>query len=200
MPSFSIATSSFEDVLKFHDAIENESLQFYFELGINTAIRPEHLLRLTKKLFDTKNRMINTWQKSFSKKNFFFSFYTEDLAPKVESYIKGMKDEDYIFGFSNRFVEKQFAKASKKSKVKITPKMMRKFTTNWLRRHGLISEDVDAVTSHLPYSIIARHYLDSSRIHEEYDKAMSEIRFFSNSKDSQSFFEESQTTKGDVKA
>jgi integrase len=178
MPSFSIATPSFEDVLKFHDAIEENSVRFYFELGINTAIRPEHMLKLTKRLFDVQNRMVNTWQKTFSKKNFFFSFYTEDLKPKVELYVKDLPNgESVLFPFSMRYVQKRFIQASEKSGIQIQPKMMRKFTTNWLRRHGMIPEDVDAITSHLPYSVVARHYLDSSRIHQEYDRAMQEIKF-----------------------
>jgi integrase len=178
MPSFSIATPSFEDVLRFDGAIRNDNIRFYFEFGINTAIRPEHLLRLTKRLIDSQNRMVNTWMKNFSKKNFFFSFYTEDLSEKVEKYVENLKPNDPLFPFSMRYIGKEFTYASEKSKVKITPKMMRKFTTNWLRRHGLISEDVDAITSHLPYSIVARHYLDSSRIHEEYDRAMTDIKFY----------------------
>lgn len=177
MPDFNIATPSFDDVLKFDRAIRNERVRFYFRLGIVSAIRPEHLLRLTKRLFDTQNRMINTFQKKFTKKNFFFSFYTENLAPQVEAFLAKLKDNDLLFPIAERYIQKEFVEASKKSGVKIEPKMCRKFATNWLRRHGLISEDVDAITSHLPYSVVARHYLDTSRIHQEYDNAMKDIIF-----------------------
>ena len=173
MPNFDIATPSLEDVKAFRNALDTE-YKFYFELGIMTAIRPEHLLRLTKKLFDTRNRQVNTWQKTFSKKNFFFSFYTESFAPKVEAYLKTLPSPDspLFETLIHRSIQKAFVRASAKSGVKIMPKTMRKFTTNWLRRHGMISEDVDALTSHLPYSVVARHYLDHSRIKEEYDRAM----------------------------
>jgi intergrase/recombinase len=175
MPNFDISTPSYEDVLKFRDALDND-YKFYFELGIMTAIRPEHLLRLFKRLFDKPNRMVNTWQKTFSKKNFFFSFYTEGFKPKVEAYLSTLSNnESLLFEFPLRTVQKAFVRASVKCGVHITPKTMRKFTTNHLRRHGMLAEDVDAITSHLPYSVVARHYLDHSRIKEEYDKAMNSI-------------------------
>jgi integrase len=178
MPNFSIATPSFEDMLKLHDTITNDRVKFYFELGIVSAIRPEHLLRLTKRLFDKPNRMINTWQKVFTKKNFFFSFYTENLRPKVEAYLDSLpKPESQLFPLSTRYIQKEFVRASEKSGIHIQPKMLRKFATNWLRRHGMISEDVDAITSHLAYSVVARHYLDHSRIKAEYDTAMKDIIF-----------------------
>jgi hypothetical protein len=178
MPNFSIATPSFEEMLKFHDALGNERLKFYFELGTVSVIRPEHLLRLTKRLFDRPNRMINTWQKTFSKKNFFFSFYTENMRLKVETYLDSLpKSDSLLFPLTPRYVQKEFERTSEKCGIQITPKMMRKFTTNWLRRHGMIPEDVDAITSHLPYSVVARHYLDNSRIKSEYDNAMKDIIF-----------------------
>lgn len=197
MPNFDISTPSFEDVLKFHDAIENERVRFYFELGIVSAIRPEHLLRLTKKLFDRPNRMINTWQKVFTKKNFFFSFYAENLRPKVEAYLDTLpKTDSLLFPLSTRYIQKEFVRTSEKCGIQITPKMMRKFATNWLRRHGMISEDVDAITSHLAYSVVARHYLDNSRVKAEYDNAMKEIIFPLNLQDSKSFLTESKREKG----
>jgi integrase len=199
MPNFNIATPSFEDVLKFHDAISNDRVKFYFELGIVSAIRPEHLLRLTKKLFDKPNRMINTWMKTFGKKNFFFSFYTENLKAKVEAYLDTLpKADSQLFPLTSRYIQKEFVRASEKSGISITPKMLRKFTTNWLRRHGMIAEDVDAITSHLPYSVVARHYLDNSRIKAEYDMAMKEIIFSFNLMGSKSFLAESITEKVDV--
>jgi hypothetical protein len=39
----------------------------------------------------------------------------------------------------------------------------------------MIPEDVDAITPHLPYSVVARHYLDHSRIKQKYDRAMKDI-------------------------
>jgi integrase len=196
MPNFSIATPSFEEILKFHDAISNDRVKFYFELGIVSAIRPEHLLRLTKKLFDRPNRMINTWQKTFGKKNFFFSFYTENLRPRVETHLDSLpKPDSLLFPLSTRYIQKEFVRASEKSGILITPKMMRKFATNWLRRHGMIPEDVDAITSHLAYSVVARHYLDNSRIKAEYDSAMKDIIFSFDLEDSKSFLMESITEK-----
>jgi hypothetical protein len=131
MPNFSIATPSFKEMLKFHDAIENDRIRFFFELGTVSAIRPEHLTRLTKKLFDKQNRMINTWQKVFSKKNFFFSFYPQSLAPRVEAYLDSLpKPDSQLFPMCNRYIQKEFVKASEKSGVSITPKMLRKFAAN----------------------------------------------------------------------
>jgi hypothetical protein len=184
MPNFDISTPDYESVLKFRDALDSDKMRFYFELGIMIAIRPEHLLRLQKRLFDTPNRMVNTWQKTFSKKNFFFSFYTEAFKPKVEAYLSTLPNPDsLLFDMPLRTVQKAFVRATQKSGVHMTPKLMRKFTTNWLRRHGMIPEDVDAITSHLPYSVVARHYIDHSRIKQEYDRAMKDLDFTESAKD-----------------
>jgi len=176
MPTFNIATPSLEEMLTFGKAIENKRVQAFYYLGIVSAIRPEHMLRLKKGLFDKNNNMINTWMKEFSNKNFFFSFYTQDSKAYIEKYLATITDNNVLFPIGKRYIIKQFDKASIKTGIKITPKTMRKFTTNWLRRHGMISEDVDAITSHTPQTIVAKHYMDVSRIHEEYDRAMQDIK------------------------
>jgi intergrase/recombinase len=176
MPSFNISTPSLQDMVTFGKAIQNERVQTYYYLGIVSAIRPEHMLRLTKGLFDAQNNMINTWMKTFGKKNFFFSFYTNDSKAYIEKYLATITDNNLIFPIGKRYIQKQFEKARKTTNIKITPKIMRKFTTNWLRRHGMIEEDVNVLTGHTPQSIIAKHYMDVSRIHEEYDRAMTDIK------------------------
>jgi len=176
MPSFSIATPSLEDMIKFGKAITHKRTRIYYYLGVTSAIRPEHLLRLRKSLFDKNNNMVNTWQKTFGKKNFFFSFYTNEVKPMIEQYLETLPMDSLLFPYQYRFVQDEFERTSKRCGFKMSPKMMRKFCTNWLRRHGMISEDVDAITSHMPKSVIAKHYLDMSRIKQEYDKATSELK------------------------
>lgn len=176
MPTFSIKTPDLKDMVTFGKAIENKRIQVYYYLGCVSAIRPEHLLRLTVKLFDTKNNMINTFMKTFGKKNFFFSFYTPEIKPLIEQYISTIPDNEFLFPIGSRYIIKEFEKTSKQCGIKITPKMMRKFSTNWLRRHGMISEDVDVITSHVPKSVVAKNYLDVSRIHEEFDRATADLK------------------------
>jgi integrase len=176
MPSFSIATPSLEDMVKFGKAIRHKRTRIYYYLGCVSAIRPEHLLRLRKGLFDKQNNMINTWQKTFGKKNFFFSFYTEEVKSMIEEYLDKLPMDSLLFPYQYRFCQDEFERTSKRCGFKMSPKMMRKFCTNWLRRHGMISEDVDAITSHMPKSVIAKHYLDMSRIKQEYDKATQDLK------------------------
>jgi len=179
MPSFSIATPNLEDMVKFGKAIHHKRTKIYYYLGCVSAIRPEHLLRLRKSLFDKQNNMINTFQKTFGKKNFFGSFYTNEVKPMIEQYLDTLPMDSLLFPYAYRFVQDEFERASKRSGIKITPKMMRKFSTNWLRRHGMISEDVDFITSHMPKSVVAKHYLDISRIKSEYDKATQNLKLLS---------------------
>ena len=176
MPTFSVKTPSLEDMVSFGKALTNERIKIYYYLGTVSAIRPEHLLRLRKGLFDRENNMINTFMKTFGKKNFFFSFYTQETKAMIESYLDTITDNNLLFPICNRYIQKEFVKASKKSGIKIVRKTMRKFTTNWLRRHGMIEEDVNVITSHTPQTIIAKHYVDVSRIHEEYNRAMTELK------------------------
>ena len=181
MPSFSIKSPSLEQMIKFGKAIENERIQVYYYMGIVSAIRPEHLLRLTKGLFDTENRMINTWMKTFGKKNFFFSFYTEETKPLIEKYLATIPDNELIFPIGKRYICKEFCKASIASGIKIYPKTMRKFITNWLSRHGMIPQDVDAITSHLSHRVVATNYVDSAImvLRENYDDATKDLKLLS---------------------
>ena len=178
MPSFSIKSPSLEQMVKFGKAIENERIRVYYYLGVVSAIRPEHLLRLRKGLFDTENRMINTWMKTFGKKNFFFSFYTEETKPLIEKYLATIPDNKVLFPIGKRYICKEFCKASIASGIKITPKTMRKFMTNWLSRHGMIPMDVDAITSHLSHRVVATNYVDSAImvLRENYDESTKDMK------------------------
>jgi hypothetical protein len=176
MPSFSIATPSLEEMQKFGKAITHKRTKIYYYLGVTSAIRPEHLLRLRKSLFDKSNNMVNTWMKTFGKKNFFFSFYTDEVKKLIEEYVDSLPTDSLLFPYAYRFVQDEFERTSKRCGFKMSPKMMRKFASNWYRRHGMIIEDVDAITSHMPKSVIAKHYLDISRIHEEYTKATRDMK------------------------
>lgn len=129
MPSFSISTPSLEDMVTFGKALDNERVQVYYYLGVVSAIRPEHLLRLRKGLFDKSNNMINTFMKTFGKKNFFFSFYTQETKALIETYLSTIKGNDLIFPIGNRYIPKEFTDASEKTGIKIVRKTMRKFTT-----------------------------------------------------------------------
>jgi intergrase/recombinase len=180
MPSFNVRTPSLEEVVIFDKNIKNEQVRLFYRLAIVSGIRPEHITRLTKGLIDTKTRTINTWLKTYSKKNFFISYYTQDLAPQLEEHLKTLKTpETPLFDITNRGIQKEFRKTVARCGVQITPKTCRKFLTNWVRRHGMIREDVDALTSHLPQSIVARHYLDIfENLKDEYDKATKDLHFF----------------------
>lgn len=175
MPTFNIATPTLQEMIDFGKALNPEIQPFYY-IGLVSAIRKEHLLRLTKNLFDTQNNMINTFMKTFSKKNFFFSFYTIDSKAYIEKYLSTLEPDELLFKQNKRTIIKEFKKARCKTGLQIYPKTMRKFTTNYLRRHGMISEDVDIITSHVPKSIVANHYLDTSRLKEEYQRAMQDIK------------------------
>ena len=177
MPTFNIKTPSLEEVKKFGESIDNPIVKLYYRLGVVSAIRPEHLLRLTKGLIDRQNNMINTFQKTFSQKNFFFSYYTDEIKKDLETFLDTLPTNDtLLFQLGYRGIQKAFVRAAKQSGIIITPKTMRKFSTNWLRRHGMIPEDVDVITSHVPKSIVQRHYLDSSRVKEEYDVATKDLK------------------------
>jgi len=134
MPTFSIKIPSLEQIQKFGKEITHKRIQLYFYTGIVTAIRPQHLLRLTKGLFDRENNMITTWQKTFGIKNFFFSFYTDEVKPLIEAHLDTLQnDNEPVFNLDYRYTQKVFRKTSKKTGVKMTPKTMRKFATNWFR-------------------------------------------------------------------
>jgi hypothetical protein len=136
MPTFGIKTPSLEEMQTFGKAIENERICMYYYIGSVTTIRPEHLTRLYKSLFDRQNNMINTFQKTFGKKNFFFGFYIPEIKPMLEAYLDSSPSgNSLLFPLCSRYIQKEFEKASKKCGVKITPKTIRKFCTNWLRRN-----------------------------------------------------------------
>ena len=177
MPNFSIKSPSLSDMVRFGKAITNKRIQVYYYLGVVSAIRPEHLCRLSKNLFDTENRMINTWMKTFGKKNFFFSFYTQETKDIIEDFLKGIPENELLFPIGYRRIEFIFERASDRCGIRMTPKAMRKFTTNWLSRHGMIPMDVDAITSHLSHRVVATNYVDNAilTLRDEYDKVTKDL-------------------------
>jgi len=178
LPTFNIEVRTLEQVREFGKCIQNRKVRVYYYLGTVSAIRPKHLLRLTKGLFDKSNNMIRTWQKEYGRKNFFFSYYTDEVKPLIEAYLDELPTEDSkLFPIGYRFIQDEFERASKKSGIKITPKDCRKFATNWLRRHGLLQEDVDILTGHVQKSrIVILHYLDHSRLQQDYRRAVNELK------------------------
>jgi integrase len=181
MPNFSIKSPSLKEMVDFGKALSNNRIQVYFYLGVVSGIRPAHLRRLTKELFDTDNRMINTWMPTFGRKNFFFSFYTEETKQLIEDYLKEIPDNGLLFPLGYRRIEFLFEKASERCGTWITPKMMRKFFTNWVSRHGMNQMDVDAITSHLSHRVVATNYVDNAILvlRDEYDKATKELKLLS---------------------
>jgi len=197
IPTFSIRTPSLEEIQIFYEALDDSKIKLYYHLATVSAIRPEHLLKLTKGLFDRRNNMINTFQKEYSQKNFYFSYYSDELKPSLEAYLDTLPTADTpLFNIGKRWLLKKFKKAKDKTGILITPKTLRKFATNWFRRHGMIPEDVDAITGHTPKSIVARHYLDCSRIKEEYDRATKDLKLIESKKEQDDWKEKAQKELG----
>jgi integrase len=179
LPSFlSIRVPSLEQIRAFDKALTHEEINLFYRLAIVSAVRPQHILRLTKKLFDLENRQINTWQKEYGRKNFFLSFWTPELDAQLKKHLATLKNDEPLFKLNYRYIQKVFERTSKKVGFQITPKTPRKFCTTWLLRHGMITQQVNILTSHMPQSIIESNYLDlTSDLKEQYDLATKDLRF-----------------------
>jgi hypothetical protein len=176
MPEFSRKAPPKEDMITFGKAIKNKKVQLYYYVSIASAMRPEHVLRLTKNLFDTRHRIINTWMKQFSNKNFFFAFYTEELKPLIEQHLSTLGDNDLVFDLGVRYLQKEYCKVSEQTGIKITPKTPRKFMTTYLKRnpdYRMVNDDVNLITSHTPSDVVQKWYQDNDPLDlkNEYDKA-----------------------------
>lgn len=184
MPTFSRKAPDKDDMITFGKAIKNKKVQMYYYVSVVSAMRPEHVLRLTKNLFDTRHRTINTWMKEFSNKNFFFAFYTEELKPLIEEHLSTIADTDLVFDFGKRYLQKEYLKVSEETGIKITPKIPRKFMTTYLKRnpdYRMINDDVNLITSHTPADVVQKWYQDNDPLdlRVEFDKATVNLKLLS---------------------
>lgn len=184
MPSFSRKAPDKDDMIAFGKAIKNKKVQLYYYISVVSAMRPEHVLRIRKNLFDTRHRVINTWMKEFSNKNFFFAFYTEELKPLIEEHLSTIAGNDLVFDLGMRYLQKEYCKVSEETGIKITPKTPRKFMTTYLKRnpdYRMINDDVNLITSHTPADVVQKWYQDNDPLDlkNEFDKATVNLKLLS---------------------
>jgi len=113
-------------------------------------------------------------EKRSKTKRVWLSFYNDEAEMVLKQYLPTRNPSDSrLFQINERNLEVALKKAYQKTKIKITPQILREWFACEIGRLGVPDRYVDAFCGRVPRSILARHYTDSSpeRLKEIYDKA-----------------------------
>ena len=107
-------------------------------------------------------------------KHAWISFYNSEAEKDVNAYLSSRKDLDpRLFPLSKRHVLRIFTRTREKTRIKITPQLLRYWFCCEMGNLGVQDRYVDAFCGRVPRSILAKHYTDYSpdRLKLIYDQA-----------------------------
>jgi integrase len=158
----------------FYDALPNLKYKAMFLLIASSGLRKGEVLSLKVSDLDFENRMVRVLHSSRTKRSW-ISFFNEEAKKALLKYIKAsnLKPEDKLFREGKNRVVRPFIGVKKKTKLNITPQILREWFACEMGRLGVPDRYVDAFCGRVPRSILARHYTDFSpeKLKEIYDKA-----------------------------
>lgn len=165
-----------EDLQKFYKHIDGRAEEKYralFLIKATSGLRTGELANLTMENVTLEKNMIEPNHNSSTKRSY-ISFYNSEAKKALKRFLPVRKEGDErLFQVGNSRIQRKFRKVSKKSGIKITPKMLRKWFTKQMQKAKVAGEYIDAFCGRLPKTIRAQHYTDfsSGRLKEVYEKA-----------------------------
>ncbi|KXA94084.1 hypothetical protein AKJ38_01995 [candidate division MSBL1 archaeon SCGC-AAA259I14] len=162
-----------QNLRKFYQDIQSDKYRAIFLFYASSGLRTSEVLNLTMEDVDFEKRMLIPKNRSRTKKSY-VSFYNSESEEALDKFLPQRKpDDDKIFQVSRNVVAKTFRRISKRSGVKITPKMLRKWFCEKMRRLNVDRGYIDAFCGRVPKTVLDSHYSDFSpeRLKEVYEKA-----------------------------
>jgi integrase len=157
----------------FYNTIENPKYRVIFLMYATSGLRSSELLELTIGDIDEEMQMLLPRKESDVKKTW-VSFYNKEAKYAYEEF-KPRRDPDdtRLFQAAKPTVNTIFRRLSKKSDVKITPQILRRWFASEMSSLGVDSSYVDAFCGRTPSSVLEKHYLDYSprKLKQIYDGA-----------------------------
>jgi len=164
------------DLKRFFDALDHLKYQTAFLLYASSGLRKTELLKLTIADVDIETRLIiprNTHETSTTK-NTWVTCFNAEAQTYLKRFLANRRDNDSrLIPVSQIALERAFRKASQRSGVKITVKVLREWFCCQLGELGVPDRYVDTFCGRVPKSVLARHYTDYSpeKLKRIYDKA-----------------------------
>jgi len=162
-----------EDLRTFFDALESVDDKALFLFFASSGLRRNEVLNLQLSDIDHDKRVCYPNHESRTK-NSFFGFFNDETNEHLEEWIKVKGPRSLrIFPMSSTRRYKPFKDAREKTKLEITPKVLRFWFANEMAKQGVPDRFIDAFQGRVPRSVLARHYTDYSvdNLKAIYDKA-----------------------------
>jgi integrase len=162
-----------EDLRTFFDALESVDDKALFLFFASSGLRRNEVLNLQVSDVDIGKEVCYPNHQSRTK-NSYFGFFNGEASEYLEKWIniKGSRSLR-IFPMSSTRRYKPFEAARERTKLEITPKVLRFWFANEMARLGVPDRFIDAFQGRIPRSVLARHYTDYSvnNLKAIYDKA-----------------------------
>jgi len=153
-----------DELAQFFEALPNTKAKTVFLLYASTGLRKSEIFNAT--INQEMRAIAPNNHEQYSTKNAYVSFYNTE----TEQYLKQI---NYNLKVSEVSVRRWFKIAYNKTKIRITPQMLRQWFCVAMTDLGVSDRYIDCFCGRTPHSILARHYTDYSpkKLKEVYDKA-----------------------------
>ncbi|MFH1821757.1 MAG: site-specific integrase [Methanobacteriota archaeon] len=163
------------DLNQFYEALERPFERAVFLMLATSGLRRDEVASLKVGDIDLDKRMVLPNMTSTTTKKRWASFFNHETEQALMEYLngQGVNGDQRLFPWRGDRIDKWFKNASKKSGIKITPKVLRDWFCSEMGELGVADRYVDAFCGRVPRSVLARHYTDFSpeRLKRIYDNA-----------------------------
>jgi len=161
-----------DEINVFFNAINNLRDRTIFLFFASSGLRRHELLEINLSDVDFNKRML-TPKSSGTTKLTWISFYNKEAEQLLNEYLKVRPKSKRLFPHSYYGVKKIWNEARLKTKLKITPQVLREWFAEEMSQLGVSDRYIDAFCGRIPRSVLARHYTDyrPDKLRLIYDKA-----------------------------
>jgi len=162
------------DLQNFYEALDSKIGRALFLVYASSGLRKREVLSLRRSDVDFSKRMIIPNCHEGETKHSYLSFFNEETEKALTEYLWTRKNyNSRLFRIGSHPFLDLWEKAYVKSKVKVTPQVLREWFCSEMVAKGVSDCYVDAFCGRIPRSILARHYLDYSKekLKAIYDRA-----------------------------
>jgi len=171
-----IMVPSKKDMQRFYSHLKRPRDRALFLMYATTGLRRNELLNIRLSEIDFEKRMIIPNKGCNNTKNTWITFFNEEAEKALKEYLETRTDltpESRLFPIAPKTTNKIFTKIKKKTKINITPQVLREWFCSEMGELGVPDRYVDAFCGRVPRSVLARHYTSfkPERLKKIYEKA-----------------------------
>ena len=162
-----------EELATVYNAIDNLLEKVIFIFFASSGLRRHELLDMSFNEVDFNKRMLAPKSHGMTKLTW-ISFYNEEANRLLAEYLKTRpKNCKRLFPHAELKLKKIWNSARNKTKLNITPQVLREWFAEEMANCGVSDRYIDAFCGRIPRSVLARHYTDyrPDKLKAIYDKA-----------------------------